>query len=66
MKRVDDELGLGSEPPMLSQHVIHTANFTHPGHENEDCGRVSRKEIIFETNALQQAEDQVVWDLALV
>ena len=66
MKRVDNELGFGSESPMLGQHVVHATNFAHPGHENEDRGRMSCKEIIFETNALQQTKDQVVWNLALV
>ena len=63
---VDDELGLGSESPVFGQHVVHTANFAHSGHENEDCGRVSSKKAVFETNALQQAKDKVVRDLALV
>jgi len=51
---------------MLGQHVVHATNFAHSGHENEDRGRVSCKETILETNALQQTKDQVVWNLMLV
>ena len=38
VKRVDNELVLGSESPMLGQHVVHTADFAHSRHENEDRG----------------------------
>lgn len=38
VKSVDDKPVLGSKLLVLSQHVIHAANFTNSGHEDKDCG----------------------------
>lgn len=38
VKSVDDKPILGSEFLVLSQHVIHAANFANSGHEDKDCG----------------------------
>ena len=66
MKRVYYKLLLRSESLVFCQRVIHATDFTHSRHENEDRGRVSRKAVIFETYALQQAKDQVIRNLPLV
>lgn len=60
MQRIYAELILGTESPVLGEHVVQPPDLAHARHEDQNGTRVRRIRCILEAYAFKQPDDEVV------